>query len=156
MIGFVLAIPAAGFLYRHRGGWLPTGHTQLARFDFSLGMTLLMMLVTWDWHMCFSLPLWFIGCLAPNGDWMNVANRQQFIWGIYSGLLNVGPVVVLAALFSYWPLAVALLVAGALKGPMYLLAKFIPMEYPQFHRGPELGEFTFGLCLGAALYLGTF
>src|ERR1700726_4829525 len=119
----MLALPfaAAGtILYRHRGGLFPLKHGQIARLDFCLGMAALLYLATWDWRFALiSLPLWFAGCLAPNGDWMGIANARQLLWGIYSGLLNVGAVVVLAAAFGHWWLALALLIAGALKGPLY-------------------------------------
>jgi hypothetical protein len=141
-----------GFLYRHRGGFLPTHHTQLARIDFSLGMAALCGAWTLDPWMALAAVAWMVGCFAPNGDWMGIQNARQIVWGVYSGLINVGPVVVLSAALGHWRLAVSLLVAGALKGPVYLAAKYLPdWQIPQFHRGPEMGEALFGLCLGVAV-----
>ena len=152
----LLTAPVGAFLYRHRGGFLPTGHTQLARGDFSLGMAALLYLATGDWRFALaSVPLWFLGSLAPNGDWMGIADLEQFGEGIVSGVLNVLAVCAAALLFGHWALAACLFVAGGMKGPAYLAGKFWPRwDVPQFHAGPEMGECLFGAALGVAVGVG--
>ena len=85
---------------------------------------------------------------------MNVRSFREITWGCYSGLINAGPVIPLAIVFGHYSLAAALLIAGALKGPAYVLAKFSPLTITQFRPGPEMGECLFGALLGLALGCG--
>ena len=161
-----IIVPIAALANRHRGGWLPTGHTQIARLDFAAIMTALVLwrigVPVW-WIVPALLAGWFIGCLAGQGEgmWIGRAsfeNRYTITPRKWltdaanltgSGLCNVAVPVALLWWFGalWWPL----LIAGALKPLAYELGWRMPLRLPGFSQGPELGEVAFGAALGAAI-----
>jgi hypothetical protein len=149
-----LLIPLfTGFLNRFRGGFLPTGSTQLARGIFSAGMSLVLLLMTGSWIAALAaLPMWFVGLVIyGNGDWMGVVNTSQMWMGTLSGFINVMLIVVVLALGGFYGTAFTLLVAGLLKGPLYYVANRTPLQIPNLREGPEVGEALFGVALGFGL-----
>lgn len=138
-------------LNRHRGGWLPTGHTEVARADYAIGFALLAMLAAWDWRLAALAPIMWLGSLAGNAAWFHVTSILDVIKGSGSGVLNVIGACAVIAIFAHWWLAAPLLVAGMCKGPLYWLSWRIPSKVPALATGPEIGEALFGAALGAAI-----
>lgn len=152
----------AAFINRFRGGWMPTGRTQVARAGFSAAMSILFGLATGDWFVALLLlPAWFLGCLAGHGDGMSMGRgKASWIWSagdlFASGLANVGLVAGILWGFGYFWIPVV--IAGALKWLAYEIGWRIPDLAPGFHRGPEMGEVMYGTFHGTALMFvtGTF
>lgn len=154
----ILASAVVGaFANRHRGGWLPTGHTQIARLNFSVIVTALVL-----WHLApFSWPLiplllagFMFGCLAGQGEGMWMGLGTSPLWRdaldlFGSGLWNVA--VPVAALWCFdAPHWYVLLIAGALKPVAYFIGNRVPCSVPHFDTGPELSEMFYGAVLGTA------
>lgn len=146
-------IPVAGLLNRVRGGFLPTGSTQLARAIFALGMGAMLAFAHLDPWLLLSIPLWFAGEFMPNGDYLGMTSWLQFLEATAVGVANVLLPALLAFWLGYQVATVALMIAGALKGVCYLVAKYIPSKIPGFQQGAEMAELLFGLVLGAGVIL---
>lgn len=156
MILLDLAIPVfTGLVNRFRGGWIPTGHTQLARGIYSVLMAAVIWALTLNPLMSLiTIPLWFLGSLASN-SWMGITSIQEFFEGAASGWFNVFFVAMVLLYFHYDFGFLTLTIAGLSKGLCYLIAKYIPNpNINQFHSGPELGEVLFGIALGVGLVVG--
>lgn len=141
------------FLNRHRGGLIPLRHGQIARANYSIGLSIMLWWSTGDIMASALCPVaFFLGSLAPNGDWMNVRDRDEVFSGCVSGWINVAPALFVMIGFgsARW---LPLFLIGLLKGPLYLLAQKTPdLDIKQFHRGPEMGEVLFGAALGIGVY----
>lgn len=146
-------IPVSGLLNRVRGGFLPTGHTQVARAIFAVGMGVMLALGQHDWRLLTTIPVWFVGEFAPNGDYLGMTSVWQFLEATSVGIANVFLPALLMGWLGYHFAAVALVAAGALKGVCYLVAKFIPSKITNFQQGAEMAELLFGLVLGVGVVL---
>src|SRR5690242_13311644 len=94
-----ICIVAGGILNRFRGGMWPTGHTQLTRALWCLGMAGLVWLATDDpLAAAASLPLWGLGALSPHSAWMNIRDLGDVLFGAACGVLTVAP----AAAALWW------------------------------------------------------
>lgn len=140
---------------RHRGGWLPTGHTQLARLDFSLIMSALVWWSTgrWDVAIC-CIPAWAFGTLAGQGEGMWMGTGTSPLWRdalnlLGSGLWNVCAVAAVLWWFdlAWWPMVVA----GAMKAAAYWIGNRVPVHVTAAEQGPELSEILYGAVLGVAV-----
>ena len=168
-IGIVLF---CGILNRVRGGlWGPAidggiaavdggkkPGTQLARAIFAVGMDGALTLWTHEFWMLLSIPLWFIDEFLPNGDYLGAVNLWQDLEATGVGIGNVLLVGALMWALSYFHLYSglwwAIIVAGALKGVVYLVANRLPFGIGNgwgFNQGAEMAELLFGLVLGAGI-----
>lgn len=161
---FVFAILAGAFLNRHRGGWLGTGHTQVARLDFAVGMALLLYLASLDWIAgLIAVPLLWLGCLAGQGTDQADDTPAKALGLVASGAVNFVaiPLALIAAQFiAHQPppwLALVVVPLVALGKPLayYLAGKLPPIQtvFGQgFARGStEWGEVLFGAVEGAGI-----
>lgn len=142
------------FLNRFRGGWLPTGHTQVARGGWSIGMGLFTFIATGNWlvSIC-SIPLWMIfEMISPIGLWMGLDKWWQFPLATACGVLNVVGVVLLFWYFGYgWYFILA---TSALKGVAYYVGDYlIKSNIQNFRTGPEASECVFGFIQGLGVAL---
>ena len=168
MIALVLPlILLGGILNRVRGGYLPTGSTQLARVIFAIGMAVLMMLVTWLVQpsaavafMLLSAPLWLACEFLPNGDYLGMTSVGQFVEatavGVGNVLLPAGLLYGLTYLHLFNGIWWVLLVFGGLKGIVYWISNdessWWPLgSVPGFSKGAEMAECLYGLVLVAGL-----
>lgn len=171
------------FAYRHRGGFLPTGHTQVARTDFAIMIALLFFgreaflhstsMTDWMWMAAAILLVWvftFIDTLIGHAKWMGADTPLKvFMLGV-TGLVNVmglitvfwwwnnghplDPAQLSQALLHHWP--VYMILAGALKSGAYVLGNYTPSITrwsPHFDRGPVWGEWYFGALIGLGVSL---
>lgn len=146
-------IPVAGLLNRVRGGYLPTGSTQLARAIFALGMGAMLAFAHLNPWLLLSTPLWFAGEFMPNGDYLGMTSVWQFLEATSVGIANVFLPALLVGWLGNHIGAGVLVGAGALKGGCYLVAKYIPSKIQGFQQGAEMAELLFGLVLGAGVIL---
>lgn len=168
MIALVVPlILLGGILNRIRGGYLPTGSTQLARVIFAIGMTILMMLVTWlvqpsaaVFWMLLSAPLWLVCEFLPNGDYLGMTSVWQFLEatavGIGNVLLPTGLLYAMSYFHLYSGLWWVLLIFGSLKGVVYWISNdenaWWPLGSVQgFSKGAEMAECLYGLVLVSGL-----
>ena len=153
----------SGFLWRVRGGaWttllrLPAGTTK-ARVGVALAMAL--PLVAVQPAAALFAPALFLGmALAGWGDAMDIGRVAGSRWGDAVAMSGWGVVAMLPAAVASgllggvaWPL----LAAGALFGPIYALAWWLPWlpDVPRFAAGPtEWAEAACGAAIGAALWV---
>lgn len=146
---------------RHRGGWLPTGHTQLARLNFACIMTLILVAAgghpSW-WWLAFPVG-WFFGCLAGQGEgmWMGRGGPGDNIWWDTADLAGSGLWNVVVPVAVLWWTGVPgwwwLLAAGLAKPAAYYVGNRLPVHIQRMEQGPELSEVIQGAVLGAACVL---
>lgn len=140
----------SGFANFHRGGFLPTGHTQLSRLDFSIMMAGCIYLATFNPLLAgVALPLWFLGCFSPKGAWQRVIDPMQVLFGCACGVLTVAPMVAALWWFGYNP--IPLLVAGATQGLIYLFSwRCLPLNFGLWN-ATSAAETMFGIVMGIAI-----
>ena len=150
MIQIVAFTLIGAFINRVRGGFLPTGHTQIARAIYAAAFSGMVLIATGQWLLAMlCLPAWFFGAMAPN-DWGQVRSPGEVFQGAVSGVLNVVGVFTLLVAFGH-PVGVLLLGVGIAKGRLYWLAVHkIPSRVPHL-QGGEIGEALFGAALGLVI-----
>lgn len=123
----ILLALVGAILYRIRGGWLPTGSTQLARAIWCVPTAALVGLLTGNWIA--ALTAFFLawaGLLLPNDPWQQMASRVHWLQAAGIGIARV--LLLLASVaWADHTLAILLLgIAGALNAPLYWLGWRLP------------------------------
>lgn len=143
------------FLFRVRGGFLPTGSSLLARSLYAGGLTVAAVACRFDWMLLALFPAFLAGALFAWWDSIDLARNEgkwvnDFAVMLGRGMIFTAPAGVVLYLLGYssW---VFVFVAGLTCAPLYELAWRIPSQIPNFRQGPELGEAFFGAAIGAAL-----
>lgn len=152
-------VVAGALLNRHRGGWVGTGHTQVARADFALGMAILLALALGSWWALAAAPLMFAGCLPGQGEDAADDTALHRLGLVASGAANFAGCAVAAAVLEHrWEIALVALGVGALKPLAYWPA--LHDRLPEIRRlwpggsfavGREWGEVLFGVAHGAGI-----
>lgn len=150
---FLLSGPANRF----RGGWLPTGHTQIARAVFALIMGIFCTLAFSSVLGLVTILAWGICEFLPNGDYLGAASVWQVLEATGVGIGNV-LLPVVSIYFLNHRLAIPLLIAGASKGAVYYIANHKNSWWPLgkiqgWSKGAEMAEGMFGWALGAGIAL---
>lgn len=146
---FPFAFPIIlAFANRFRGGWLPTGHTELTRAIFAaIWAVVLVPYIGW-WAVAAFVAV-FIGSLVGHARFMGLASLSQYIDLGVTGLFNFAPLSYVLMLSGY-PHAVDMwFICSVGKTAAYALGKYLPIggAIPNFEQGPPLGEFFFwGRC----------
>lgn len=159
----LLMIIAGAFANRHRGGWIGTGHTQLARFDFAVSLAILYLLGSWDWRGALvSVPLTFLACLIGQGVDMGDDTWKKAEGLAISGIVNISGIVTVAALSGLilHPLALLALPLAAIGKPLaYAVNRYIKLPpitlfKESFASGTtEFGEVLFGAVEGGCIWV---
>ncbi len=127
MISTVLAAFAGAFLYRVRGGFLPTGHTQLARAIWCAPTALLVALLTGNWIA--GLSAFFMawaGVLLPNEPWQRMETGEHWRNAAGVGFLRVLLLLAPVAWATHAPEALYWAAIGILNAPLYWLGWKLP------------------------------
>lgn len=140
------------FINRVRGGFLPTGHTQLARAIYGTAFAAMLFLHTWEWQMAMAFaPAMFLGAILGSNDWGLLRDWSEAREGFYSGVVNIVLPAIVVGAFGHTAGTAAMVAAGLLKLPLYYLAVKVIRSPIKHLAGGELGEALYGAALGAAV-----
>lgn len=154
MILALLYAPLGALTNRVRGGFLPTGHTQLARGIYAVAFAVMLALPTLNWRLALAaVPALFLGAILGSNDWGLLRDWTEAREAILSGVLNVAPVALAVFFLAQHPVAASgyLLAAGLAKLPLYYLAVKVIRSPVRYLAGGELGEALYGAALGLAI-----
>lgn len=133
----ILYVPAAAvagaILYRIRGGWLPTGSTQLARVIWCIPTGALVGALTGDVLVGGLTALAaFLALMTPHGRWFDIANMDGRLGDDLTamaalGLLRMWILLAPAAVLMDEPWLFAAAGLGLLHAPVYWLGWKLPV-----------------------------
>ncbi len=163
LIGLLTVLSAliGGFLFRVRGGALPTGSTTIARLIWSVGMAALAVALSYaggvwamNWWLLTLVPAFFLGCLCPWWNSIDMGRNEGTFWKDFLVMMGRGVLWVLFAaaglgLLGYSAMYVF---AGLLCPVCYTIGWRLP-NTKWIKQGTEYGEILFGMVCGAGLAL---
>jgi hypothetical protein len=141
-----LLVPIFSFLYRARGGLIPTGHTQLARLLFWAGpITLMGMYIQPYWGALCGLMA-FLGLMIPNGSTVSSAALKAAVGQSFIGYARL--LLILAPLAYFNPSILMFTPFGLLAGLAFYVGWKLDSQF-----GNAIGEWLTGAMFGLVFML---